>query len=302
MIASIFVAIHYCTALQIDSNLVNKNVERTIDLTSQLVKVQHKITVENKGKSDLSGVSYTFVVPLEQRENLAYISVKDAQKKELKANEEKIADGVVAFTVTIASGNVLNVETVFAKSLQPYPTQITQSERQYVRYFGNAYFYSPYTTLKQKTTVQLTTKSVETFTSVKPSSQADSVITYGPYENITRELKISILLRQIKMFRLNIYLFFGFVFLLIAYTTEDIVVHYENQTPFMTVTNLERVIELSHWGNIAIEETIDIVHSGAALKGSFSRYDFQKDSRGSQSAVKSYKTILPASANGVYYR
>lgn len=68
------------------------------------------------------------------------------------------------------------------------------------------------------------------------------------------------------------------------------------------MTNLERVIEVSHWGNIAIEETIDLLHSGAILKGSFSRYDFQKDGRNSQSSVKSYKTILPASASDVYYR
>lgn len=87
-----------------------------------------------------------------------------------------------------------------------------------------------------------------------------------------------------------------------AHSTVEIVIHYENQTPFLTVTNLERVIEVSHWGNIAVEETIDIVHTGAALKGSFSRYDFQKDTRGAQSCVKSYKTILPASASGVYYR
>lgn len=70
----------------------------------------------------------------------------------------------------------------------------------------------------------------------------------------------------------------------------------------MTITNLDRVIEISHWGNIAVEETIDIVHSGAALKGSFSRYDFQKDTRSSQPCVKSYKTLLPASATEVYYR
>lgn len=80
------------------------------------------------------------------------------------------------------------------------------------------------------------------------------------------------------------------------------IIHYENNSPFLTVTRLERTIEISHWGNIAVEETIDIVHSGAELKGSFSRYDFQKDPRGAQSAVKSYKTILPASASGVYYR
>lgn len=70
----------------------------------------------------------------------------------------------------------------------------------------------------------------------------------------------------------------------------------------MTVTRLERTIEISHWGNIAVEETIDIVHSGALLKGSFSRYDYQKDARSGQSSVKSYKTILPAAATSVYYR
>lgn len=192
MITLLVAAFHWTAAVQIDSNLVNKNVERTIDLTSQLVKVQHKITVESNGKSDLSGVSYTFVVPADQRESLAYISVRDALKKELKATEEKVAEGV-AFTVSLGSGSanpVLNVEAIFTKSLQPYPTHITQAERQFVRYFGSAYFYSPYKTLKQKTTVQLTSKAVESYTPVKPSVQADSVITYGPYENIARELNI----------------------------------------------------------------------------------------------------------------
>lgn len=79
-------------------------------------------------------------------------------------------------------------------------------------------------------------------------------------------------------------------------------VHYENHSPFLTVTRLERWIEVSHWGNIAVEETIDITHTGAKLKGSFSRYDYQKDVRSTQPSVKSYKTILPASASGVYYR
>lgn len=68
------------------------------------------------------------------------------------------------------------------------------------------------------------------------------------------------------------------------------------------MTHLERVIEISHWGNIAVEETIDMIHSGAELKGPFSRYDFQKDTRSGQASVKNYKTILPASATGVYYR
>ena len=31
-------------------------------------------------------------------------------------------------------------------------------------------------------------------------------------------------------------------------------VHYENNSPFLVVTRLERTLELSMWGNIAVEE------------------------------------------------
>ena len=70
-------------------------------------------------------------------------------------------------------------------------------------------------------------------------------------------------------------------------------IHYENNNPFLVVTRIEREIELSMWGNIAITETIDIRHAGAALKGSFSRYEFQRENSG-VSSVKQFKTFLPA--------
>ena len=68
----------------------------------------------------------------------------------------------------------------------------------------------------------------------------------------------------------------------------ELSVHYENNSPFLTVTTLERVIEVSHWGNIAVEETVDVVHSGAALKGSFSRYDYQR-SQDAAASIKAFK-------------
>lgn len=274
MVVAISLVATHVAGVAIDAKIENKNVETTIDLTTQLVKVLNKITLVHTEKNAFTGTSYTFVVPNNARDNLAYISVRDALKKELKTSEEKTNDGAL-FTVSVTSSSptpVLHVETVFTKSLEPYPTHITQNERQLVRYFGNAYFYNPYKTVTQKTTVQLASKAVESFTAVKPSSHSDGVVTYGPYENIE------------------------------PFSTEPITVHYENHSPFLTITNLERVIEVSNWGNIAVEETIDIVHTGAILKGSFSRYDYQKDARSSQPSVKSYKTILPASATEVYYR
>lgn len=171
-------------ATAIDTSVQNKNVERIIDLTTQLVRIQHKITVENIAKKDVG--TYTFVVPSEIIDNLAYISVKDAAKKELKTVEEKTNEGL-QYVITLANPSanpVLHVETIYTKSLTPHPTHIGQSERQLVRYFGSAHFYSPYKTATQKTTVQLSSKNVENFTAVKPSAQSESTLTYGPYESV----------------------------------------------------------------------------------------------------------------------
>lgn len=187
---SILLVIISCSFLNvesaIDTEIENKNVDRTIDLASQLVKISYKITLDHKSKKTIN--SYTFVVPESDRKHLAYISAKDAAKKELKLTEGSTsAKEGVSFTMTLtgtAPNPVVYIETVYSKFLQPFPTQIIQSERQLVRYFGNAYFYSPYKTVQQKSTLHLSSRSVESFTQVKPSGQSDTVITYGPYENV----------------------------------------------------------------------------------------------------------------------
>ena len=104
------------------------------------------------------------------------------------------------------------------------------------------------------------------FQSLKPASLNGNTVSYGPYTNVG------------------------------PWSSEDMSVHYENNRPFLEVTRMERTLELSMWGNIAVEETVDVRHVGAKLKGSFSRLDFQRENSG-VSAVKSFKTVLPASGN-----
>ena len=53
---------------------------------------------------------------------------------------------------------------------------------------------------------------------------------------------------------------------------------------------MERIIEVSHWGNIAVEEHIEVRHSGAILKGPFSRYDYQR-TQDQGASVKSFKVL-----------
>lgn len=248
-------------------------------MASQLVKISTKITAENKGSSPIK--HYYIALTGEEKNHLAFIGAGIATDKDsdLKVAEVSVPaqKGYHHFRIELptplAAGKTLKlvVETTFSHLVTPHPTHITQAERQLALYQGNHYFLTPYVTESQVTRVSLPTPKLESFSKLKPVTHSDNLITYGPYE-------------QIK-----------------PYTEDKLTVHYENNNPFLTITNLDRAIEVSHWGVISVEEVIDLRHTGAILKGSFSRYEYQRDQNG-VSSIKSFKTVLPASAMDVYYR
>lgn len=202
-----FVVVCGAATPTIDAAVQNRNVDRTIDLTGQNVKIVHKITLAHKTKQPIT--SYQFVLTTKQRSSLAFISIRDAAKKELKYVESTvpapkraataataaITGNLVSYVITLpasatgAANTVLYIETVFTQSVHAFPTEIVQSEKQLVRYYGSAQFYTPYVTLVQKTTLLLSSKNVESYTPVKPSSVVDSTLTYGPYDNVAGELE-----------------------------------------------------------------------------------------------------------------
>lgn len=176
----------------VDVEIENKNVDRTIDLTSQLVKISYKITLEHKSKKAIT--NYVFLMPLDDCEDLSYISARDSAKKDMKLTLSKSSTDC-SYSMTLPGGQsspVVYIETILTKVLQPYPVEITQAERQLVRYFGSAVFYSPFKTLSQKTTIHLASRSIESFTQVKPAVHSDTQIVYGPYENIAGKTQIFI--------------------------------------------------------------------------------------------------------------
>ncbi|XP_022099893.1 dolichyl-diphosphooligosaccharide--protein glycosyltransferase subunit 1-like [Acanthaster planci] len=265
---------------KINTDLVNSNVERTIDLVSQLVKISSIISLRNDGSSAVK--SFLLAVDAKRAQHLSYLGAglkSDDDKKDLKVTRTEVpgnSDGTfykVELSKSLGAGDTVDVtvDTIFTKDLRPYPAEIPQSEKQYMEFKGNVYFYSPYKTESQTTEVKLASSTIEFYSKINPVTQSDSTISYGPYDNVG------------------------------PFSEEKIRIHYENNNPFLVVTSMTRVIEVSHWGNIAVEETYDIYHSGAKLKGSFSRYDYQRMQDG-YSSIKSFKTILPASAKDVYYR
>uniref|UniRef100_A0A8C4NB79 Dolichyl-diphosphooligosaccharide--protein glycosyltransferase subunit 1 n=1 Tax=Eptatretus burgeri TaxID=7764 RepID=A0A8C4NB79_EPTBU len=180
----------------------------------------------------------------------------------------------VKLPTPLSSGEELKVivEIAFTRTLSPFPTHIVQTERQLVVFQGNHYFYSPYSISTQLARVRLASKNVESFSKLDSTSKNEDVIEYGPFKDVQ------------------------------PFSSDTMRIHFENNSPFLTVTKLERVIEVSLWGNIAVEETVDLRHSGAVLKGPFSRYDYQRQPESGISSVRSFKTILPAAAQDVYYR
>ncbi|XP_033209967.1 dolichyl-diphosphooligosaccharide--protein glycosyltransferase subunit 1 [Belonocnema kinseyi] len=264
----------------VDSNLVIKNVERSIDLQSQVTKITAKLIIENGGKSPVKNFLYAF--DPKQKEHVSSLAarLREPGRADLKVTQVKVKEhpDKIFFSIELKDlvqpGRSVNVdvESVSTHELIPHPKQIRQKEKQLVKYTGNVYLYSPYSVTKQSTTVVLPSRNVENYSKIKPVSQSDSSITYGPFEK-----------KQ-------------------SFSSEELIVHFENNNKFLTVTRLERVIELSHWGNIAVEETIELLHAGALLKGSFSRYEYARESKSGQASIQSFDTVLPAAASDIYYR
>ncbi|XP_078488301.1 dolichyl-diphosphooligosaccharide--protein glycosyltransferase subunit 1-like [Ciona intestinalis] len=280
MISNSYIGIFLLSIAAIASaTLVNEEVSRVIDLKSHLVKVTTTVTLKNTGNSAVS--NFQFTVDPTHVKQLAYISISKGSDDDtsFKMTEKSGDKGtfIVALPESLKSKGTFTftADEVFANALSPFPKEITQSQNQLVVYRGNHFYFSPYLSESQTTSVELPSSTIETFSKFGNPSHEDTTIKYGDtkeFENVP------------------------------ANSQNAMKIHYENNTPFLTVTNLKRVIEISHWGNIAVEETLDIRHTGAKLKGSFSRYDYQRQPNSGVSSVKSFKTILPASAMDVYYR
>ena len=124
------------------------------------------------------------------------------------------------------------MEVVFYQAIVPFPSEIAQSDNQLVKFTGNSYIFSPYTSKTQSTTFTMPNSNIESFSRVAPTNSADQTLTYGPYSDLS------------------------------PFSHAKVELHFENNGPFLMVAELERTIEVSHWGNIAVEEHVHIKHIG----------------------------------------
>ncbi|KAL1343628.1 dolichyl-diphosphooligosaccharide--protein glycosyltransferase subunit 1B [Arachis stenosperma] len=263
------------------------NAERRIDLTSHIIKVYLTLKVENLGTSPASEVHLAFS-PAEA-EHLAIVKAAATSGKRKKKTyiplDVKSAElpdgpnGTKFFTVTLLTslnkGETATLEVLYilTHSLEPFPVEITQSESQLVYFRDSAILLSPYHVKEQTTFIKTPSTRVESFTVVDPAKRAGTELKYGPYEDQP------------------------------PYSYSPVLVHFENNNPFAVVEELEREIEISHWGNVQVTERYRLVHAGARHKGAFSRVEYQ--TRPDATGVSSFKHLLaklPPKVHSVYYR
>lgn len=250
--------------------VVNDEILRVIDASGSILTISMDI------KASSLDSTYDIMFPDSLASKLAFVSVKDGSKKlDISA---PVTDGINSiFTIELGSKKKkssvnLKLTAVFTDALEPYPAEIKQSEKQLVRFSESHYILTPYHTESQKTVVKLASSTIESYSKLDPTSQRGSSITYGPYKNIE------------------------------ALSVSPFTVHSLNNKPFAKFSQAEREIEVSHWGNIAVEETYELKHVGAKLIGGFSRFDYQQSRSSDSPSFTSLSAFLPLEARNIYYR
>ena len=84
--------------------------------------------------------------------------------------------------------------------------------------------------------VKLLSRVAETYHGAKPVSKSGSTIKYGPYTDVA------------------------------PFSGGTLTAHFENNSPFLDALSLTREIEVSHWGNVYVEEWYTVKHMGAQHK------------------------------------
>merc|ERR1712127_270041 len=105
-----------------------------------------------------------------------------------------------------------SVEVVMGGALEMYPAAITQKEKQLTRFIGNLYCHLAYPATTQTTTISLASSNIESYTKTKPVSLSGESLTYGPHKNVA------------------------------PFSSSELVVHSENNSPMLVVSQLLRTV------------------------------------------------------------
>jgi len=263
-------------------NLVIQDVNREVDAQTQLLRVETTIEVKNEG--DIAVKDFYLAIPSENAETLRLLIVRDnfENSEEYKykitenlkiKNEYNATLYKIELDPPIKAGGVKKIrisETHWGR-MQPLPKKIDTKEDQKMILEDNLYFFTPYTVLSQTITYRL---------SATPLSFSDE-------EGRVRGSSLD----------------YRFASTVNGFQRRSNRIHFDNNTPFVIFTEVIKTIEVSHWGNINVQESYKLANEGAEFKGEYSRVDFSPHDRNTgKNALRGLSARYPVHAWGMHYR
>jgi len=269
--------------------LVNNKARGISKLAGALEKRVTTLEVINNGTESVN--FYIAVVPSHSLDQLAYISGSTEKGFRLKSSEilvssddsswMELAEGHKFYKIYLEKPlepqkkTKLKITVGYINMLKPLPKEIRQTDNQFSVYEGSKYFFSPYTTAKQSTRFTLASKNIKSFTETTPYSVEDNKIKYGPVGNVP------------------------------PFSSKLVRIHFMNNEPILRATTVIRDYEVSHWGNVRVTETYNLLNAGARLKEPYQAQSSYKHMNGwaipEPSAVRMLNAILPPNARRVTF-
>ncbi|KAI6119352.1 Ribophorin I [Pisolithus croceorrhizus] len=276
----------------------NTAVVRTIELGGSVVHVSTTYAI--KALED-GQTTYHIALAKDEKETTSWMEAKvKGQAKPLAITvldeDDTATSSLIAVTLPkeLSAHGTLNLvfESVQTHATRPYPERAAQTDPQLLKYEAGLFVLSPYDTLVQRTKVKSlspevvsysTPQGVDEFVRDGTVTRSGATITYGPYHNIPPSANVEFVSKY----------------------QRTISIHYNFDYPVLEVKNLERSVEVSHWGaNLNVEDKIHLHNAGPALKGHFSRLEYQSQNffgRLSPHTLSRLILHLPPGVTNVYY-
>jgi len=165
----------------------------------------------------------------------------------------------------------LTITETYWERMSFLPKQITIFEDQLVVFNDYTNLFSPYSVASQKSIYKL----------------SGAIISYSDFDGTIRGRNLEYVYQTESA----------------AFTRRPVRLHFENNNPFSVFLNVTKVIEISHWGNIYVEEHYQLANEGAQFTGEYSRVDYNTyRSDSGKNALKQLKAKLPFHTWGLHYR
>lgn len=270
----VFVSVTFSVVAS-DKVLLNEKVKTVIDISSQLVKVKEQVKIVNEQSEP--ALSYIYIVDPSRKNNLSYVEAEDEIGNKLNINEVATNDSSVRFQIlfhnSLSIDNAITIEvlTVFVNCYQSYPESVKQYDHHLVVFTFNVYYYSLYLTELQTLIINAGPINVNSLDgeSYRLANNSKNGLQYGPFYDISSEA---------------------------VYHTS---IHYETNSPFLDVENLDRFVQISHWGYINVWEKVSLIHTGPKLTGPFER---SFDNNKQDTRIESFVSSLPKDAFDIYLK